>query len=334
MRWLDDNVASLKAANEWLYFQIKAGPVCFCVALTTDSSYRAALDAFFYVSPIAAPAENQPLVFVTDTLPLLDQCYRTHAVELSDLQAAAKLSNCRFVLNWDPVRGLLKYFNTATGLGLFAARDLGLLPSWEWFSPMKEFVHLWALERNAWLAHAAAVGVSENDGMLLVGPGGSGKSTTCARLIQIGYKTCGDDYVLLSKMADQVYAHAIYCTLKLMPKRDLVDQRQGLSILKSSSVAETGKLVYFLKNVDRGTSLIHGMVLKKIYGLQLVDNLTDSIRLGDLGYSYYAMSSFGQIPVWLDRSMAISKNIYETLPKALIDVRRNISGLNRLIAFL
>lgn len=333
MDWLDDQVEKLESTQSWCFYLVKAGPVTFCVGLLKESVYRGALQAFISIESVEEPTDGLPLLIVLDDHRLIKECAALSSQLLTDAQERSKLSYNRRLFNWDPKRRLLKYFNTETRKGLFVAEELATLPSWEWFSPLKEFVHLWALEKGAWLAHAATVGSNIGSGLLLVGPGGSGKSTACAQMIQSGYKTCGDDYVLLSHEANSVLAYAIYRTLKLMPKFDLVEGMDRVKTSGQAGVLETGKSVYFL-NDDCFGSVIRKMAIKEIIGLCLVEDLDNATQPKMLGYMHFAMSSHGQIPVWLDTSLAVSRAIFELLPKQMLDVRSDKTGLEAVTKYI
>lgn len=305
----------------------------FFVALMPGSPYRKALDAFFDVTAVTGREAQWPLVYVYESGDLLDRCH-SEGFSLSEGQAKAKLVASGLLLNWDPVRGLIKYFDTKSGQGLFAAHNLANLPSWEWFSPIKEFVHCWALQQDAWLAHAATIGFKNGKALLLVGPGGSGKSTTCVRLILDGNQTCGDDYVLLACDPKKVVAYSIYRTIKLMPRPNLIESNSFLAGLAHSSVAETGKSVYFIDSKVAHAPLIERLTIDGVCGLELADEQAEPILLGSLGYPHFAMSSLGQIPVWVDQSMKISRMIYQKLSKSFVRVRRDASGLARVVKYL
>lgn len=329
MDFLDAEIDILRCSQIIRHYRVSAGPVEFCIGMLNGNAFVSALEAFLRCQPVEAPPENIPIVFVCDSPSLIDRCSILGYQELTNAQERSKLSRNQQLFNWDPQRGLLKYFNAETQAGLLAARDLTKLPSWEWFSPLKEFVHLFALEKGAWLAHAAAVGANSLYGVLLVGPGGSGKSTACANLIQSNSKTCGDDYVLLRKEVADVCAYGIYLTIKLVPRFDLHDGMQQVATSKQLMVAETGKLVSYF-NFEQSSSLIPRMFIKEIYGLRLVDQLATPIKTLRLGYNHFAMSSHGQIPIWLDQSLSVSRSIFESLPKKMLEIRRDKKGLEAL----
>lgn len=333
MRWLNDELIGAAVNRTWQFYRVKTGPLSFYLALMPVSPYQKALDAFFDVTAVTAREAQWPLVYVYESGALLDQCH-SEGLSLSEGQANAKLAASGLLLNWDPVRGLIKYFDAKSGQGLFAARNLANLPSWEWFSPIKEFVHCWALQQDAWLAHAATIGFKNGKALLLVGPGGSGKSTTCVRLILDGNQTCGDDYVLLTCDPKKVVAYSIYRTIKLMPRPNLIESNGFLAGLAHSSVAETGKSVYFIDSKVAHAPLIERLTIDGVCGLELTDEQAEPILPGSLGYPHFAMSSLGQIPVWVDQSMKISRMIYQKLSKSFVRVQRDASGLARLVKYL
>jgi hypothetical protein len=73
-------------------------------------------------------------------------------------------------------------------------------------SPLLHLLHAWAPARGRTLLHAAAVG-----GLLLVGPGGSGKSTSASVARAAGLPYVADDYCLVTD--DLV--ESLYCSVKL-----------------------------------------------------------------------------------------------------------------------
>ena len=71
------------------------------------------------------------------------------------------------------------------------------IPWWESDFPLRMIFHWWLKDTPYQPVHAAAVG-TENGGVLLVGKGGSGKSTSALFCINSPLRLAGDDYVLLN----------------------------------------------------------------------------------------------------------------------------------------
>ena len=98
-------------------------------------------------------------------------------------------------------------------------------------APMRRLLAHWFGSRGRYLFHGAAVGEPEG-GVLILGAGGSGKSTTALTCLEDGMAYAGDDRGLLA-MHELPHVYSLYGTAKLM------DVSQFPSI--SSSVDTDGK---------------------------------------------------------------------------------------------
>ena len=115
-------------------------------------------------------------------------------------------------LAWDASRRALAAFDPERRLGLLRFPDVADIEVWERSAPARRILHWWAAAQGMQLVHAAAVG-TPNGGVLLVGRGGSGKSTTALACVDSGLLYAGDDYALVSlEAAPRV--HSLYGTGK------------------------------------------------------------------------------------------------------------------------
>ena len=110
----------------------------------------------------------------------------------------------------------LALLDMARGVGVFWVRDSATLPYWTKAAPLRTPLSWWLTARGAQLVHGAAVG-TDDGGVLIVGRGGVGKSTTALACVGAGMRYCGDDYVVLTG-GSQPAAHALYRTAKLFPE--------------------------------------------------------------------------------------------------------------------
>ncbi|HUF10499.1 MAG TPA: hypothetical protein VMO47_14360 [Rhodothermales bacterium] len=109
---------------------------------------------------------------------------------------------------------VLSLFEHATATAVFWTPDASTLPDWQIGSPFLAILHWWTEAADLDLVHAGAVGTSDA-GALLVGPGGSGKSTTslaCAG--SSGLRFVSDDYCLLESTGGD-RAHSLFNSAKL-----------------------------------------------------------------------------------------------------------------------
>jgi hypothetical protein len=86
------------------------------------------------------------------------------------------------------------------------------LPYWERAAPLRAILAWFAVRRDTLLLHAAAVG-EDDRAVLLVGPGGAGKTTTALAAWTAGMDYLGDDYVLV-RVGPEARTARAYATAK------------------------------------------------------------------------------------------------------------------------
>jgi hypothetical protein len=89
------------------------------------------------------------------------------------------------------------------------------LPFWERAAPFRQVLHWWLPERGILLLHGGAVG-DEAGGVLIVGRGGSGKSTCALSSLASPLLYAGDDYVAV-RPEGEPYVFNLFSTGKLTP---------------------------------------------------------------------------------------------------------------------
>jgi hypothetical protein len=115
--------------------------------------------------------------------------------------------------NYSGDHGLVCLYHRPTRRALFWLPDAERLPFWEIAAPFRILFHWWSRTFGGQICHAAAVGC-DGRGVLLVGRGGSGKSTTAIACVDAGMEYVGDDYVLLTRDEEPV-AHSLYNSAKI-----------------------------------------------------------------------------------------------------------------------
>jgi hypothetical protein len=114
-----------------------------------------------------------------------------------------------------PALGQLSAYDRATARAWFWCRNGTELPFWEPAAPFRQIFHWWLPERGALLVHGAAVGQASG-GVLLVGAGGSGKSTCALSCLTSELLYAGDDYVAVH-LQPEPRVLSLYCSGKLEP---------------------------------------------------------------------------------------------------------------------
>ncbi|HEY8600246.1 MAG TPA: hypothetical protein VIL85_17545 [Thermomicrobiales bacterium] len=111
---------------------------------------------------------------------------------------------------------LVSLFDTATDTAILWSRDPQLLPVYEVAAPFKVILHWWLERTGRLLVHGGAIG-TEAGGVLVIGRGGSGKSTTCLACLaapETGLRYASDDYTIVTDSAPPA-VHSLYASAKL-----------------------------------------------------------------------------------------------------------------------
>lgn len=119
----------------------------------------------------------------------------------------------RIHTTFDLGSGVLNILDIQQNLGIFWIRDARHLPQWESGAPLRIILHWWMRRHDTQLTHAAAVGNSRG-GVLLVGRGGSGKSTSALACLNSNLHYVSDDYCLV-RARPVPHVYSIYSSGKL-----------------------------------------------------------------------------------------------------------------------
>jgi len=136
-------------------------------------------------------------------------------------------------------------FDSEQKLALFRVPDASQIHYYESSTPMRSIFQWWAQSEGFQLVHAGAVG-KNNEGVLLVGTSGSGKSCTALSCLHSELKCAGDDHVLLG-MRPVPYAYSLYnvCRLKVSD----IKRFPGLqSVIIDPARTGTDKALVFLNS--------------------------------------------------------------------------------------
>ncbi len=114
---------------------------------------------------------------------------------------------------------IFKVVDVENRTAYYLKRDASPLPYWEIGSPFRAILHYWLSLRGLQFVHGGAVGNAQG-GVVLVGKGGSGKSTISLACMNAGMSYAGDDYCAVKTEGDP-YLHSLYSTAKLKGPQDL-----------------------------------------------------------------------------------------------------------------
>lgn len=149
--------------------------------------------------------------------------------------------------------------------------------------PFAKAVFLWAQKHNLIMLHSAAVGV-KGHGVLIVGHGGTGKSTLACSCLANGFEFISDDYCLLSASGTRT-VYPIYTNVSLNP-----DSLSLLPMFKPFEILpmQGEKGAFEVSEINIKASLpVHAIVLPQITALPEpgIERDQSSKALGQLIYS-------------------------------------------------
>ncbi|MBJ7470530.1 MAG: hypothetical protein JHD16_04480 [Solirubrobacteraceae bacterium] len=98
---------------------------------------------------------------------------------------------------------------------------------WDRAAPLRVALHFALTQAHRHLVHGAVVGQGGR-GVLLAGPGGSGKSTTTLACLDAGLDVVGDDYAVVDLRDEAPRAWNLYRSLKVGERRADRDDRRTL----------------------------------------------------------------------------------------------------------
>lgn len=144
-----------------------------------------------------------------------------------------------------PVVGEYTVLSRTHNLAWFWIPDERSVPLYEQAAPFRLIWHWWMPSRGRQLVHAGAAG-RQDGGLLFVGKGGSGKSSTALACLEAGMLFASDDYVLVG--TDPPWVYGLFGTAKLEPGH--AERFPRISAmggqLTTNDPMDTDKSVFFL----------------------------------------------------------------------------------------
>jgi hypothetical protein len=148
----------------------------------------------------------------------------------------------RYKFLFQPDYGTVYFLDRLKKEAIFWYFNAYRLPYNESGAPLRILLSWWLGNNGYQLVHAGAVATAEG-GVLLVGKGGSGKSTTAIACLESGMLYAADDYCVLNNNTTP-YAHSLYSSGKLNPE-DIERFPNLLPALSNYNSLQEEKALYF-----------------------------------------------------------------------------------------
>ena len=158
------------------------------------------------------------------------------------------------------VSGALSMLDLLNNKAVWWTKDARKVPTVESGSPLLAILDWWLSRKGYHYMHAGAVGTPEG-GVLLMGTGGSGKSTTSITCIDSPFSFVADDYCLLTHNPAP-YVHSIYNSGKLDKQSVKRLARLNLSFFNKDKPNDE-KLLTFLHSTH-SEKIVNGFPVKAV----------------------------------------------------------------------
>lgn len=215
--------------------------------------------------------------------------------------------------------GTVSVLEEATGRGVLWARRADLLPEVE-PAPLQNLLHWGLRPHGLQLTHAAAVGEG-GAGVLIAGPGGSGKSTSALASLLAGLAFVSDDYCLLEP-GDEPRAHALYAMAK-------IDERSLRLLPRAADLLAPGRTREGKSYVaPPAASLARALALRAVVVPRVAKRTGRPVPLPP-GRALLALaaSTMFQLPGTGEETLAPLARLVRTLPAFRLDVGPDIDAV-------
>ncbi len=264
----------------------------------------------------------------TTATPLPVPPWSHHAA--SAMREVRSYNTARWRLAVQADQSAVSMMDRETSLAISWVRSPQHIPPWDVAAPLRTVFH-WLLGSDTrQLVHGGAVGHGTS-GAMLIGPGGSGKSTTALMCLHHGLQCAGDDYVVLS-VESKPCAWSLYNSAKLKP--DSLERFPDLARKRCEPERSDGdKTIVYLNHHFPGLMArvlpVDAVVLPRVTG----GRTTRLVRCSRAeALAAVAPSSMFQLPDGHARSFATIVRLIRQVECHRLDIGTQSSNVPELIA--
>ena len=242
----------------------------------------------------------------------------------------------RYQMFFQPSIGLISLVDNMANRAYFWARNASAIPYYESGAPLRRILYWWMGRHGYQLLHAASVGTG-TAGVLLVGKGGSGKSTTALACLRAGLLYASDDYCMVTTHPGPV-VHSIFSSGKLHAE-DVERFPEFHPALSNPERLRTEKALYYFfelfpERVSRGFPLCAILIPELA---RQMDTTVETVPAAT-GYLALAPSTLLQLQDKKGSSQSFIGALARRLPsfrlKVGSDIEKTPIAIRRLIATL
>jgi hypothetical protein len=233
-------------------------------------------------------------------------------------EVESRLSATRYRMHYFTDLDFWQFYDQQTARGIQLMREPEGYPDWDPGSPLRNFLHWHLGARGMGLLHAGTLAV-DGVGVMLAGPGKSGKSGTVLAGVVSGLSTVGDDYVL-ADITNGVKVMPLFNTVKLDP-----DGIKRLNLETNTSIPAAvnwqGKHHFTLADIaDRAQ--VSGIDIRALCLPHITGGAKTRLRRARVKDAFLALAPSGvaQIPGDRTGTFAFCANVVRNLPCYHLDL--------------
>lgn len=236
-----------------------------------------------------------------------------------------------FRLLYQPGPGALSVLDTERNHAWYWVEGAASLTHWECAAPARHILQWWLSGSGRQQVHGGAVGTAEG-GVLLVGKGGSGKSTAALSTLDSELLYAGDDYVAV-ELDGSPKVHSLYSSGKVEPAhlQRLPHLELGIS---NRGRLETEKAVVYVHEhwPERTTSgfPLRAVLVPRVVASRREPRITDASRAAAL--AALAPSTIFQLHPSGGEALAAMARVVEQVPTFTLELGSDIDGIPRVIS--
>jgi hypothetical protein len=242
-----------------------------------------------------------------------------------------RFKNERFKISYQPINETFDLLDNVHNVAVHRVGAARNVPQYESGSPLLQILHWWTGERGQYLIHAAAVG-TRDAGVLLVGKGGSGKSTAALACLNSELMYVSDDYCLLSDR-EFPYVYSVYNTGKLN-KEDVSLFPLLMPALSDLTFADSDKALYFINRFPE--RIATGFRVRAILVVQVTAGSETSLQGISSAAALLALapSTVFQFPGIEQLSFRSMGTLVKQVPCYVLKIGTDLSAVSRTIVRL
>ncbi len=233
----------------------------------------------------------------------------------------------RGTVTWNHDTNMVHVYDRTLQVGSVWVPDVDHVILWERAAPFAKILNWWLADQGVSYVHSAAVGTSQG-AVLIVGRGGSGKSTLTLSSLSTSLQCLGDDYVGV-RDGDQPTVFSLFNSAKLEPSHLDRHFPEYRAHVQQEGYAFGDKSLLFLSDTH-SEKLLHEAPLKAIFVPRITDDAIPSLTPCGAAEAFRALapSTMFQLPGNLREKFAALTQLTRVTPAYRLhlspDLDRNI----------